>query len=255
MQAELQAPVALLYSFLLVVARIGGAFIFVPLPGIKSVPDPARVVLVMAISIALFPVWPHLAHDPSILEYAGLLVVEAGFGLCIGLLAGFLSDAALLFGQIVGLHAGYSFASTVDPDTQADSPVMSSIAQALSGLLFVTMGLHLYVIRLFARSLETQPPGQLVLNARWSEAIIHAGGTLFSVGFRLSLPVLALLLMVDVTLSLLGRIHVNLQIMQFATPLKCLAALALVGVLLRVFMTVYSEYATHLFGIAAGLIR
>ena len=255
MHAELHAPVGLLYSFLLVLARIGGTFIFVPLPGIRNVPDPARIVLILSVTLALYPVWPHLPQDPSTLEYAGLLGTEVLFGLSIGLLAGFLSDAALLFGQICGLHAGYSFASVVDPDSQADSPVISSIAQALSGLLFVTLGLHLYVIRLFARSLETQPPGKLVLDAHWSQAIISAAGSLFSVGLRLALPVLALLLMVDITLSLLGRIHAGLQIMQFSMPLKMLAALALIGILLRMFLSVYSGYADHLFGIASGLVR
>ena len=56
------------------------------------------------------------------LEYIGWIAVEAAFGLCIGLLVGFLADSMLLFGQIFGLQAGFSFASTIDPNTQADAP-------------------------------------------------------------------------------------------------------------------------------------
>lgn len=253
MRAELQIPVPLLYSFLLVLARIAGAIIFVPLPGVRNAPDSARVVLILVTTIALFPVWPPLPHTPSMIEFAGWMLVEATFGLCVGLLAGFLSDAVLLFGQMCGLHAGYSFASTIDPNTQADSPVLISIAQAVSGLLFVNLGLHRVVIRLFANSLQTQPPGQLLINNHWGDAVIHAGAALFSIGFRLALPVIALLLMVDITLALLGRINSHLQITHFAMPLKMLGVLALFAVLLSLFATVYAEYANKLFRLAASL--
>lgn len=255
MQAELHAPVALIYSFLLVLARIAGALIFVPLPGIRNVPEAARIVLILAVTISLFPVWPHLAHDPAILEFAGWIAVEAGFGLCIGLLVGFLADAAMMFGHLCGVHAGFSFVSTIDPDTQADSPVLSTIAQTVAGLLFVTLGFHRIVIRIFAHSLETLPPGQFLLNPRWSQVVIHAAASVFVIGLRLALPVISLLIMVDVTLSLLGRIQANLQILTFSTPLKMLAALAVISIVLTVFPGIYSGYANHLFHLAAAISR
>jgi flagellar biosynthesis protein FliR len=255
MQGEFSLPVAILYSFLLVLSRVAGVMIFVPLPNIRSAPEPVRIVLILAITMALYPVWPAIPGNPAMMEYAGWLAVEAGFGLCIGLLVGFLSDATLLFGQMIGLHAGYSFASTIDPDTQADSPILSAMAQAVAGLLFVTLGLHRYIIRIFADSLVSQPPGKLLLNPRWSEVVIHAASTLFSTGLRLALPVLALLIMVDLTLALLGRINSQLQLLQLAMPLKMLAAIATISVLLMLFPSVYSEYAHRMFRIAVAIAR
>jgi flagellar biosynthesis protein FliR len=253
MRAELHAPVAIIYSFLLVLARISGAMIFVPLPNVRSAPEPVRIVLTLALTIALYPVWPTVSNNPSFVEYAGWVIVEAAFGLCIGLLVGFLSDAMLLFGQMVGLQAGYSFASTIDPNTQADSPILSAMAQAIAGLLFVTLGFHRYVIRIFAESLASQPPTKLALNPRWGDVIIHAAGTLFSTGLRLALPVLALMIMVDITLALLGRINAHLQLLHLAMPLKMLAAIATLSILLMLFPSVYSDYAGRMFRIAAAI--
>jgi flagellar biosynthetic protein FliR len=179
--------------------------------------------------------------------------VDAAFGLCIGLLIGFISEATLLFGQICGLQAGFSFASTVDPESQADSPVLSAIAQTASTLLFVTLGLHRYVIRIFARSLETLPPGKLLLDRHWGDIVIHAAGTLFSVGMRLALPIVGLMLMVELTLALLGRMNSQLQLNSMSMPLKILAALATISILLMLFPAVYSEYAGQMFQIAAAL--
>ena len=49
---------------------------------------------------------------------------------------------------------------------------------------------------------------------------IRLGATLFSVGMRLALPVVALLVMVDVALALLGRINAQLQLLTLAFPAK-----------------------------------
>src|ERR1700761_613523 len=200
MHAELHAPVAFIYSFLLVFARVAGSMIFVPLPGFRNASDQARIVLIFAITICLFPVWPAIPPNPSIIEFAGWIAIETGFGLGIGLLVGFLSDVMLLFGQMCGLQAGFSFASTVDPSTQADSPVLSAIAQSVASLLFVVLGLHRYVIQIFAQSLQSQPPTRLILNPRWAEPILHAAGTIFSTGLRLALPIVGVMGMVEIAL-------------------------------------------------------
>ena len=255
MRAELHAPVTLIYSFLLVLSRVAGAFIFVPLPGIRSAPEPVRIALILSLTICLFPVWPHLASDPGPVEFFGWLAIEAGFGLCIGLLTGFLADSAVLFGQLCGLHAGFSFVSTIDPNSEADSPVLSTLASTVAGLLFVTLGLHRQVIRIFAHSLETLPPGQFLLNPRWGAVVVHAGASVFLIGLRLALPVITLLVMVDLTLALLGRIQSSLQTQHFAMPLKMLAAIALVSFIFTLFPGIYIGYASRMFALAMGITR
>jgi flagellar biosynthetic protein FliR len=253
MHGDLTVSVALIYSFLLVIARIGGAMIFVPLPGMSSTPEPIRVVLILAVAIALYPVWPKVTSDITPLVYCGMLLVDAAFGLCIGLLIGFLSEVGLLFGQICGLQAGFSFASTIDPNSQADAPVLSAIAQTISALLFVTLGLHRYVIRIFAHSLETLPAGKLLLDRHWGQMVITAAGSLFVVGLRLALPIVGLMLMVELTLGLLNRMNGQLQLTSMSMPLKILAALATISILLMLFPAVYGEYAGQMLRLAASL--
>src|SRR5579863_7481898 len=149
MQSDISAPVALVYGFLLVFARVGGAFIFIPLPGIKTAAAPVRVVLVLAVTMALYPLWPAVATEPSPLVYLEWVLTEAAFGIGIGLLVGVLSESLILFGQISGLQAGYSFASTIDPNTQADSTILITMAETVGSLMFMSLGLHRQVIRIF----------------------------------------------------------------------------------------------------------
>ncbi len=48
-------------------------------------------------------------------------------------------------------------------------------------------------------------------------------------GVRLALPVVALLVMVDIALALLGRLNAQLQLLSLAFPAKMLVALLMLG--------------------------
>ena len=53
-------------GFLLTLARVAGVFVFVPMPGIGGVVNPARVMLAFSITIALYPLWPRITTYPNV---------------------------------------------------------------------------------------------------------------------------------------------------------------------------------------------
>jgi flagellar biosynthetic protein FliR len=216
-------------GFFLTVVRLSGVFVFVPLPGLKSAVDPARILLVLGLALALFPVWPHPAEDVRPGLFMTWVVSEAALGIGIGLAVGFAIEAFMVGAQMIGLQAGYSFASTVDPSTQADSTVLVVFAQTAAAALFFAMGLDRDVLRIFAHSLETFPPGSFTLSRGAVESILMAGSTMFSTGLRLALPVLAVMIMVDISLALLGRVNAQLHLLTIAFPVKMVVGLALFG--------------------------
>ncbi len=125
MATELKLDIGTLYAFLLVLARVSGAFIYVPLPGIKSGPEVARAVLAVSLTFVLFPSWP--AIDPRGVNIAilmGWILAEAGVGIAVGLAVAFLTEGFQMGAQIISLQAGYSFATTIDPNSGADSSVL-----------------------------------------------------------------------------------------------------------------------------------
>jgi hypothetical protein len=60
MGTDLQLNIGTLYSFLLVLARVSGAFVYVPLPGIRTGPDIARAVFAVSLTLVLFASWPQI---------------------------------------------------------------------------------------------------------------------------------------------------------------------------------------------------
>ena len=248
MQNELALPVGTILGFALVVSRIAGVFIFVPLPSQDSGPAPARIALALAAAIALFPRWPMV--DAAHFELSTMVLwmfSELALGTCIGLAVSFISEALIFGAQVLGLQAGYGYASVIDPMTNADSNVLPVMAQLTAGLLFFTTGLHRLVIAAFASSLDAFPPGNFVVPQQLAQAVLRLGSSIFTVGFRLALPIVGLLLMTDITLALLGRINSQLQLGMHAFPAKMLLTISMLAVILVVAPNLYTGYATEVF--------
>lgn len=75
--------------------------------------------------------------------------------------------------------------------------------------------------------------------------LIRLGANLFSVGARLALPVVALLVMVDVALALMGRLNQQLQLLSLAFPAKMLTALLVLSWIAVLFPRVMWQFSAQ----------
>jgi flagellar biosynthesis protein FliR len=242
-------PLTTMYAFLLVLARVAGLITFLPFSGFSSAPDVMRVVLAVLIAIALFPVWPNLPDAlPSIGQLGAWAFAEAGFGLAMGLAIAFVTESFQIATQALGLQAGYGYASTIDPNTQADAGILQVVMMLISGLLFVALGLDREVFRVLAVSFEKFPAGSWAPTAASLDGIIRLGSGMFSLGLRAAMPVVALLLLLDISLAVLGRMQQQLHLLSLAFPMKMLAALALLSALAPVFARLFEASTEHALG-------
>lgn len=205
---------------------------FVPVASWRAAPDSVRAVLAAAIAIALFAHLPEsTTSDLTIAGLAIRMVAEAASGLAVGVTVSLLLETFSLGAQLVAVQAGYSYASTVDPTSQADSNVLQALAQLLASLLFLHSGLD----RLLLRALVSPSPlrhwdSHFPSWQDWSR-IQDLGTAIWSAAFRLALPLLVLLLATDVALSCLGKINSHLQLLAVAFPAKILLTLGLLAML------------------------
>lgn len=244
-----------LFAFLFTLTRIGGVIAFLPLPGVRATPEPVRVVLALAFTIALWPVWMtrQMPADFGMPQLVAGLAAEAALGLAVGLVIGIVIEVFQAAAQVVSLQAGFSYASTIDPTSGADSPVLVMLAQMTCALLFVSSGADLAFFRVLAESTVFHPPGtgghgSLV---QAGNAIYHFGSLILLSGLRLAAPIAVLLLLADILLAVFGRLQPALQLTTLAFPLKIVGALLLFGAMLRF----YPRYFEILFGQALRLMQ
>jgi flagellar biosynthetic protein FliR len=247
-------PVSLLYGFLLVLARVSGIFIFIPLPAFKNGPSAAKILLALALTFALFPLWPKVDVPATIAQVSGWIFVEAAIGLAAGLAVAFIIEGVYVAAQAISTQAGFSYAAMVDPNTEADSTVLIVVAQLTAGLLFFALGLDRRLLEILAHSLQTHPPGSLPLSRSGVEAVAMLGSSAFSTGLRLVLPVMILMFLIDLSIGLLGRLNSQLQLVALAFPIKMVASLAALSFLILLVPKIYQQSAGVAFGALAKVL-
>lgn len=239
-------PLSTLFAFLLVLARVGGFVTFLPVPGFRAAPDSIKIGLTLVITFALFPVWPILPDaEPSLGQLIAWAFGEAGFGLLTGLAVMFLMEGFQIAAQVAATHAGYGFATTIDPTSEADSGVLQTMMSLFCGILFFSVGMDHQLIRLLAASFGRFPAGSWAPSATNLDGVLQLGSDMFSIGLRVALPIIALLILVDFALALLGRVQQHLQLLSMAFPAKMAIALALLAALAPVIPRMFSAAAEH----------
>jgi flagellar biosynthetic protein FliR len=255
MRADVSFPLATLFGFLFVLARVAGVFVFVPLPGMKRGLDMARAVLALSITLALYPRWPGFETDAPLGALAFGLIAEAALGITIGVAVSFLLEAFLVGTQIVSAQAGFSYASMVNPISDNESGVLLVLAELAAGLLFFAVGLDHEVMRAVVGSFDTWPPGTFLITRPLAETVARLGSVMFSTGLRLAFPAIALLTMVDLALALLGRLQPSLQLLNLAFPAKTLVGLALLAWMAGLLPRLFTAFASAVLAVvrqAAG---
>jgi flagellar biosynthetic protein FliR len=210
-----------LFGFLFTLARISGVFAFVSLAAFRAAPEPARIILSLAMTVMLRSSWhAPFTTEASVVRILAGLAAEMALGLAIGVALAIVFEVFQMAAQAISLQAGLGYASTIDPSSGADSTVLLTVAQLTAALLFFASGADRLLVKALAESLRLAPPDSFTVNRSWALALIQFGGSIFTSGLRLAAPLIALLLLADVSLAVLGRIQQQLHLISLTMPLK-----------------------------------
>jgi flagellar biosynthetic protein FliR len=255
MGSEGLIPIPTIVGFLVVFARVGGALVYLPLPGFSVGPGAARSAFSFLMAIAVYGAAPRPVQitDPWLLS--GCLLTEAAFGITMGLLVNFTTEALLVGMQVVSIQAGYSYASTIDPTTQAESGVLIILAQLIAGLLFFAIGMDRQVLLAFARSLQTLPAGSFAVGQMTVDLVARAGAAMFANALLVASPIIALIVMADLALAVAGRLQTQLQVMGISFVVKMLLGLCLLAWTATLMPTVFERWSRSLIGQLGQLLR
>jgi flagellar biosynthetic protein FliR len=244
----MQIPTEQLLSFLFVLARTSGIFVFTPFFGSLNIPAQPRIVLSVVISY-LFALGTPLKNLPSTLNLSNLLIGILGelvVGMAIGFVAHALFAGLQYAGQIVGFQIGFSFVNAIDPQTASRSTTLSVFQNQLGLMLFLGLNAHHWFIRAIGTSLTVLPPFSIHIGREFIGKMVDLGAQIFVIGFQIAAPVTAVLLLTDVALGLIGRSAPQVHIMIIGFPLKVMVGIAAVGMGLYFFPSAMRIYTGHL---------
>lgn len=256
MPVELLFTEAEIVRFLLVLSRMAGLLIFLPIPGLRALPESIRPLVAVALTIPLLGKAPPASAGEV---DAGAMFVwclaELCFGLLWGLAVHFLIEAFVLGAQFLALQAGFGYASIIDPSTQADAGLLQILAQLVASLLFFATGMHRQILFLMGESLARIPPGTYIPSVTTANQLIDLGTAMIEIATRLSLPLIGLLLLIDLSLALLGRVQAQLQMLSMAFPAKLLLSLFVLGMMSTTYVRLYEIFGDQVVAFLDGATR
>ena len=210
--------------------RIMGMIAASPVLGHNSYPRSMKIILGIMLALIMAPVIPALpAADP--LSMAGLLILlqELLIGLAMGFSMRIVFAAVEMAGEVASLTMGLGFASIFDPQTRGRSSAVSQFIALIATLAFLAVNGHLILIEALGESFYALPISAVPISANMPYQLVHWGGTIFSVGLKLALPIVAALLITNVALGILTRAAPQLNLFGIGFPVSLGVGLLLIG--------------------------
>lgn len=236
-------------------ARVSGLMVFCPFLGNNAVPMPVKAGLTLLLTILLHPLHGPVAHTLSSWQWAEIALREMAVGLLLGLVTNFLFESALLAGQILGVQIGYSLANIFDPQTQADTPVLSEFHQMAALLIFLQLDVHHWLLRSLVRSFAYLPAGAASVTQAVAGGLLHAAGGIFLAGVQIAAPSLVATLIADMALGFLGKASPQLPVLFIGLAVKNLVGLTVLIAAIAYWPRMFNQQFEHAIGVAEHLLH
>jgi flagellar biosynthetic protein FliR len=223
----------LLPAFALVLARVAGLVLAVPMLTSSQVPRMIKVVLIAAISLMIFPLVIGKVPTNLTLTHAAIgLVGEVIIGELLGLAAGVVLFASQLAGQIVSHQAGMSLGQVVNPLFDEETSILDQIWFFATFIIFLALRGHIAVIEVLLGSFNLVPPLGMIVDQSVVDFVTAMLKLCVDMALRLAGPTVIALLLSSLLLGFLTRTLPQLNIFSVGFSLKIAVALIMVAVTL-----------------------
>ena len=213
-----------LLSFAMVLTRISGFLLFVPLFGWETIPMTIKVATTVLLSVFFSFINPPAVavEQASAVQVMLMLSSEATYGLALGAIANILFSAVKLGGRIAEDQMGLSMAEVLDPLTEERGQPVGSMLEMIFVIAFLSANGHHLLIKVIHRSYELFPAGKIPTVASLAGNMLDATTIMLAAGLRLAAPMLAALLVLLIALAILARVVPEMDIFFISFPLRML---------------------------------
>ena len=229
---------ALVASFLWPLTRILGLISTAPLFGNVNVPRTIKLSLGLMLALILAPSIETLpSADLMSLDGIFLLAQQFIIGAAMGFTIRIVFSAVEMAGEVTGMTMGLGFATFYDPVSQGRSSAISQFLALVTLMVYLATNLHLLVLSMLADSFNTLPITGLALSGNMFMDIAEWGGRIFSGGVQLALPMIAVLLITNMSLGILTRAAPQLNLFGIGFPITIGIGFLMIGMSLPYFVT------------------
>ncbi len=210
--------------FLLIFVRVASFVYIAPFFSMSNTPSRVRVGLAFFISVLLYQTGPEqeAAYD-TLTGYTIIVMKEAVTGFLIGFGANLCTAVVSFAGQIADMEMGLSMASLFDPATKQQTTITGVYYNYMVLLLLMISGMHRYLLKALVETYELIPiNGAVFHDDALLQALITFMGDYIIVGFRICLPIFAVMIILNAVLGILAKVSPQLNMFAVGIQMKVL---------------------------------
>jgi flagellar biosynthetic protein FliR/FlhB len=194
----------------------------------SGTPNTVKVGLTLVMAYILLPGIDYSTVNTidSTIPFIYNCVNEAAAGFTLGFMVSLCFTAFRIAGSYMDLQIGLAMMSMFDPNSESTSTLMERLMYWFVMVVFLAVDGHHMLIKSLLDSFSTIRLGSFLLTQGSVNIVIKAFITYFSIAVKIAVPILLIMLMADLTMSLVARTVPQLNVMILGLPIKILLGMA-----------------------------
>ncbi|MGD9862216.1 MAG: flagellar biosynthetic protein FliR [Pseudodonghicola sp.] len=239
----------LIFGYFVVVARIGGALMFMPGFGETQIPLRARMGFALVLCAALYPATPVAAHLPDAPAAMALLLgMELTVGLWIGLCARVLLSAMDFAGYQVGQVSGLANAFGPSLGAFEGATLVATLLLLGAVAAIFASDTHHIILRGLLDSYRVFPVG-LVMPGDLAQQIVRAGGHSLYIGTAVAAPFFVMGVILNLGMGLANRMMPQLPVFFVGASILIVSGMLILAVATPAMVNHFLAEFTGWFGL------
>ncbi|RLE08039.1 flagellar biosynthetic protein FliR [Candidatus Aerophobetes bacterium] len=225
--------------FVLVLARVSGAVMTIPVLGSNLVPRQVKAAISLFLTLLLFPVVARTQVVSLSMEWIGWAVEiarELTVGVVLGYSVRFLFTGIELAGQIIGFQMGLSIANVMGAQSQDQLPIISEFKNLMAVMIFLSLNAHHYFLKGMADSFTLVPLASFSPQLPLIRRLILLTGNIFILSLKIGAPIIVVLLLTEIALGIIARLVPQMNVFIVALPLRIGVGLLMIAFSLPFFL-------------------
>lgn len=244
--------------FILVMARFLAVLSVAPGYSGETLSFFHRIGIAFLLAIILTPITqtPQGFEEAVKTNYIPMILEQVIIGVFIGFSLVILFTAFMMAGEFFSLQMGFSISEVFDPLSQISLPLMGTLMNMITLLIFFLSKAHLYFIKAVAYSFEKIPflPDGFLSSGYYQSGLLDflviLSASMFLIALKIAIPIMGTLFQVSVALGMLGKAAPQMNALTMGYPINLTLGILLLSwaspVLIELMMSQFDTLFAHL---------
>lgn len=244
---------------LVIFCRIMAAIVFLPIIEESKPPKLAISALGLCLAMTVFMVTDcEVVYDKTtLISYTLVLVKEVLVGLIIGFIMKIYFQIYQFVGSLWSTQGGLGMSMALDPVGGIQTPILGRLYNLCLCAIFIISGGYHWFIKTLVDSFTLIPINKAVLGTHIVTGMIETVSSYLIISFKLAMPVVGILLLVDFGLGILARTVPQMNMFVIGIPLKVIILfvllIATIGLIPRFNAIIIDQMVNAMMNLIQGM--